>query len=261
MDVTSTSVPARSDDHKIGGGEQDFREVMGRYATGAAIVTAGWQDKAHGLAVNSLTSVSLDPPLVLFCPDKRSDTWPIIRDARYFAVNILGGDQDQLCRQFARKGADRFADISYTRSFRGCPVLTETLAYLECEIEQIVDAGDHYVTIGRVLDMGMGRSRDPLVFYQGRFHRLDGVATGGTRTLHHARGDGSEEKMQGNHEKVSDGSPETPVTGEKIKAVRKETRAGTLDCRKALENTDGDVQKAVEYLREKGLVGPKKIWT
>ncbi len=235
---------------------------MGRYATGAAIVTATWQGKSHGLAVNSLASVSLDPPLVLFCPDKRSDTWPAIRDARHFGVNILARGQDQLCRQFARKGADRFAGISYRRSARGCPVLAETLAYLECEIDQVVDAGDHFITTARVLDMVAGSSLHPLVFYRGKFHRLEDLDTSATVPLHRASGDESERRMPGDNDSgASVAAPDALVTGPKIKAVRKETKAGTLDCRKALEETGGDVAKAVEYLREKGLGGPKKVWT
>lgn len=164
---------ASMDEHRPTIGEEAFRDVMGRYATGTAIVTATWDGRPHGLAVNSFTSVSLDPPLILFCPDKRSDTWPSISRARYFGVNILAAGQDQLCRQFARKGADRFSGTTFTVSSRGCPVLTETLAHLECEIEQVIDAGDHYVTIARVLELGTARDLRPLIFYQGRFHRLE----------------------------------------------------------------------------------------
>jgi 3-hydroxy-9,10-secoandrosta-1,3,5(10)-triene-9,17-dione monooxygenase reductase component len=259
--VTSTSVPARPNVQEPGGTGQTFREVMGRYTTGVAIVTASWQGKPHGLAVNSLTSVSLDPPLVLFCPDKNSDTWPAIRDAGSFGVNILSSGQAQMCRQFSRKGADRFADVSYTRSSRGCPVLAETLAYLECEIEQVIEAGDHYVTIGRVVEMGMDPDLHPLAFHQGRFHRLADIAAGAATAKQHATGEKSEGKVQENSNSNGSASPETAVTAEKIKAVRKETRAGGLDCRKALEATDGDVRKAVEYLHEKGMGSPRKVWT
>jgi 3-hydroxy-9,10-secoandrosta-1,3,5(10)-triene-9,17-dione monooxygenase reductase component len=152
--------------------KHDLRHIMGHYATGASIVTAMWHGEPQGMAVNSLTSVSLDPPLILFCPDKRSETWPAIRDAGHFVVNILAHDQDHVCRKFAKKGVDRFAEISYWESANGVPVLHDTLAYLECRIEQVHDAGDHYVTIGKVLDLDLGDAARPLVFYRGAFHEL-----------------------------------------------------------------------------------------
>ncbi|MFC5997047.1 flavin reductase [Pseudonocardia hispaniensis] len=256
------SVPASSDYEPIPS-PSTFREVMGRYATGAAIVTATLRDEPHGLAVNSLTSVSLDPPLLLFCPDRRSDTWPVIREAGHFAVNILAHGQDQLCRRFARKGTDRFADLTFTRSARGCPILDETIAYLECEIRQVIDAGDHYITIGRVMDMGIDRERAPLVFYQGHFHRLGDEFENAVEVQRKAAGNSrssneSEVTVEGS------GGPNgqaVELTGEQIRAVRKETRAGALDCRKALEANNGDVQRAIDYLREKGIGTPKKVWT
>lgn len=151
-----------------------LRYVMGRYATGATIVTASWQGEPHGLAVNSFTSVSLQPPMILFCPGKDSETWPAISNAWYFAVNILAADQDRLCRTFAKKGTDRFANIEYDYSPAGCPVLTDTLAYMECEIGDVREAGDHFVVLGHVLRLGVVEDQAPLVFYEGGFHKLDG---------------------------------------------------------------------------------------
>ena len=149
-----------------------LREIMGHYATGASIVTATFDGKPHGLAVNSLTSVSLEPPLILFCPAKSSDTWPAIRDAGHFVVNILAHGQLDMLKKFAKKGADRFADVGYHDSPSGSPVLHDVLAHLECRIEEIYDAGDHYVTLGRVLDLDVSDTGVPLVFYRGGFHEL-----------------------------------------------------------------------------------------
>ena len=115
--MTSTRAMGASGSSRAHGApeaKQVLREVMGHYATGAAIVTSTWQGRPHGLAVNSFTSVSLEPPLVAFCPDKGSETWPAIRDADFFGINILACEQSQLCRQFARKGADRFSGIGTT---------------------------------------------------------------------------------------------------------------------------------------------------
>jgi 3-hydroxy-9,10-secoandrosta-1,3,5(10)-triene-9,17-dione monooxygenase reductase component len=155
-----------------------LRYVLGRYATGATIVTASWQGQPHGLAVNSFTSVSLQPPMILFCPGKGSETWPAISNARYFAVNVLAAGQDRLCRKFAKKDTDRFADIAYGYSPAGCPVLSDTLAYLECEIGDVYEAGDHFVVLGHVLRLGVAEDQSPLVFYEGGFHKLDGQPDG-----------------------------------------------------------------------------------
>jgi len=166
--VESPAAPESVDKHEL-------RHIMGHYATGASIVTAMWEGEPHGLAVNSLTSVSLEPPLILFCPGKQSETWPAIRNAGRFVVNILADGQDHICRRFSSKGVDRFAEIAWRESASGSPVLHDVLAYLECRIEQIYDGGDHYVTLGRVLDVGVMDGLPPLVFYRGTFHRLSGV--------------------------------------------------------------------------------------
>lgn len=145
---------------------------MAHYVTGATVVTAVHDGRPHGMAVNSFTSVSLAPPLILFCPSKTSDTWPSILQAGQFTVNILASHQDALCRQFAAKGADRFSAAELLYTSRGTPVLAEAIAFLECEIATVHEAGDHYVTIGRVLDLGVQQVAPPLVFYQGGFYQL-----------------------------------------------------------------------------------------
>jgi 3-hydroxy-9,10-secoandrosta-1,3,5(10)-triene-9,17-dione monooxygenase reductase component len=153
--------------------KDEFRRIMGHYVTGATVVTGTLDGEPHGMAVNSFTSASLDPPLILFCPDKQSETWPQICRSGYFAVNILSSGQDELCRRFARKGVDRFGDtaLRYLRS--GSPVLRSALAYLDCRIADVHDAGDHFIAVGHVLELGVARGRArPLVFYQGGFHHL-----------------------------------------------------------------------------------------
>jgi 3-hydroxy-9,10-secoandrosta-1,3,5(10)-triene-9,17-dione monooxygenase reductase component len=159
--------------------KEELRQIMGRYATGAAIVTASHDGQPYGLAVNSLTSVSLDPPLVLFCPAKRSETWPSIEAAGHFAVNILGDGQEDLCRLFSRKGADRFAEVAWSPSTSGSPVLDDVIAYLECRIDAVHDAGDHFITVGEVLSLGVKQEAAPLVFYNGAYHQLARSGAGG----------------------------------------------------------------------------------
>ena len=149
-----------------------FRTVCGRFATGVAVVTAQVGDEVVGLAVNSFTSVSLDPPLVLFCAARSSATWPVIRQAGSFAVNFLAADQEAVSRAFASKDGDRFADVSFRVGVTGSPVLDGAVAYLDCDIEAVYPGGDHEIVVGRVLDLAVQREVEPLVFHRGGYGRL-----------------------------------------------------------------------------------------
>lgn len=154
--------------------EAAFREVLGRFATGVTIVTAVAGDEPVGMAVNSFTSVSLDPPLVLFCAARTSTTWPRIRSARRFAVNILGDHQEGVSRLFATRGADRFGSVAWHVGVSGAPLLDDVLAFVDCTIEAEHDAGDHVIVVGRVLDLGIGAECGPLLFHGGGYGRLLG---------------------------------------------------------------------------------------
>ncbi|HEY8543452.1 MAG TPA: flavin reductase family protein [Acidimicrobiales bacterium] len=148
-----------------------FRAVLGRFATGVTVVTALDDDEPVGLAANSFTSVSLDPPLVLFCAAKTSTTWPRIQAAGHFCVNVLGEHQEEVCRVFATKGARRFDRVGWRRGASGAPVLDDALAWADCTIHAEHDAGDHVIVVGRVLDLDAGDG-EPLVFFGGRYRRL-----------------------------------------------------------------------------------------
>ena len=150
----------------------EFRKVLGQFATGVTIITAMDGDEPAGVAANSFTSVSLDPPLVLFCVAHTSSTWPRIERARKFAVNILGEHQEEVCRLFAMKGADRFGQVSWRQGVGGSPVLDECIAFLDCEFWAEYDGGDHIIVVGRVLDLGVNHDAGPLVFYQGQYGRM-----------------------------------------------------------------------------------------
>ena len=150
----------------------DFRLVLGQFATGVTIITAVDDGEPVGVAANSFTSVSLDPPLVLFCVARNSSTWPRIERARKFAVNILGEHQEELCQLFAKKGADRFGSVDWHLGVGGSPVLHDCLAYLDCTFWNEYDGGDHIIVVGRVLDLGLTHDAGPLVFYQGRYGRV-----------------------------------------------------------------------------------------
>ncbi len=154
----------------------ELRKVLGNFATGVTIITAIDGDEPVGVAANSFTSVSLDPPLVLFCVARTSTTWPRIERARKFAVNILGEHQEATSRLFATKGADRFGSIEWHVRVGGSPVLHDVIAYLDCEFWAEYDGGDHIIVVGQVLDLGITQEVGPLVFYRGQYGRF-GTAT------------------------------------------------------------------------------------
>jgi 3-hydroxy-9,10-secoandrosta-1,3,5(10)-triene-9,17-dione monooxygenase reductase component len=154
------------------GAAHKFRRVLGRFPTGVTIITALGANGPVGMAVNSFTSVSLEPPLVLFCAAKSSSTWPHIRKAGAFTVNVLGVDDEQLCRRFALKGADRFRDVLYGIGATGAPVLKGVAAHLDCTIDALHDAGDHVIVVGLVADLEADDEIEPLVFHGGAYRLL-----------------------------------------------------------------------------------------
>jgi len=149
-----------------------FRDALGRFATGVAFVTAAPDGEPSGLIVNSLTSVSLDPPLVAFCPSRRSLTWARMRRARRFGVNVLGRRHERFARRVAPAGADRFADLDWETGRGGVPLLTDALAVLECETVAEHPAGDHSIVVGRVEALRIAAIDEPLLFYAGIFRAL-----------------------------------------------------------------------------------------
>lgn len=147
-----------------------FRDVLGRFASGVTVVTTTSNGEPVGMTCQSFSSVSLDPPLVLFIPAKTSRAWPLIQRSGKFCVNFLAHDQAELSNQMASRGADKFAGVSWTPSeTTGSPVLDGTLAHVDCTIHSAHEAGDHYVVIGRVLDLAIRGERDPLLFFQGKY--------------------------------------------------------------------------------------------
>ena len=150
-----------------------FREVLGQYPTGVCVVTAAEPDGGRaGFVVGSFTSVSLDPPLIAFFPDKSSSTWPRIERAGRFCVNILSAEQEQVCRQFASKGEDKFGALPVRASATGSPIIEGVVAWIDCEIEDVHEAGDHYAVYGRVRDLNVENGTLPLLFFQGGYGRF-----------------------------------------------------------------------------------------
>jgi 3-hydroxy-9,10-secoandrosta-1,3,5(10)-triene-9,17-dione monooxygenase reductase component len=150
-----------------------YRTVLGHFATGVTIVTALDGGEPVGMACNSFTSVSLDPPLVLFCAAKGSATWPRMQNAHNFAVNVLAEDGEAVSRVFATKDVDRFAAITHRRGATGAPILDDALAYVDCETVAEHDAGDHVIVVGRVVELGYATEGAPLLFYRGGYGRYE----------------------------------------------------------------------------------------
>ena len=147
-----------------------LREICGEWVTGVCVVTGtDAVGTATGMAVNSFSSLSLDPPLVLFCAARSSWTWPVLREAGRFAVNILAADQHHYPAQFARRGADRFERVAFDL-LDGLPVLRRTTAHLRCTLVGVLDGGDHEIAVGRV-DAADRSGRPPLVYHRGRVDR------------------------------------------------------------------------------------------
>jgi flavin reductase (DIM6/NTAB) family NADH-FMN oxidoreductase RutF len=150
-----------------------FRHVLGHFATGVAVITAIGPSGPVGMVVSSFTSVSLEPPLVAFLPDRSSTSWPKIRTAGAFCVNILSAGQEELCAQFARKGIDKFAGVAWRPASSGAPILDGGMAWIDCELTQTFESGDHYIAIGRVLQLEAAEYGVPLVFFQGGYGHFE----------------------------------------------------------------------------------------
>jgi 3-hydroxy-9,10-secoandrosta-1,3,5(10)-triene-9,17-dione monooxygenase reductase component len=151
-----------------------FRDVLGRFASGVTVVTTISNDEPVGMTCQSFSSVSLEPPLVLFLPAKSSRSWPLIQRSGKFCVNFLAADQAGLSNTMASRGVDKFADVKWTPAARtGSPMLEGALAHLDCTIHTVHEAGDHYVVIGRVLDLALRGPEQPLLFYRGKYATTD----------------------------------------------------------------------------------------
>jgi 3-hydroxy-9,10-secoandrosta-1,3,5(10)-triene-9,17-dione monooxygenase reductase component len=154
--------------------EPAFRSVMGHYCTGIAVITGRDETGPAGLAVQSLVSVSVRPPLVLFCAQKTSTSWPRIAATGAFCANVLRADQRELCSVFATSGGDKFDGIQWSPGPSGSPILADHLAYVDCLLHATHDAGDHEIVLGRVLSVGASQVHKPLLYYRGDFGLLAG---------------------------------------------------------------------------------------
>jgi len=150
-----------------------FREVLGHYPTGVVLVTAIGADGAPiGMIVGSFTSVSLDPPLVAFLPTVSSYTFGQLRQSEVFCINVLSAEQEGLCRTFASRAENKWSGVQWEPSPGGGPIVSGTVAWIECTTESIIDAGDHYLVMGRVQELGVSNPVAPLLFFQAGYGRF-----------------------------------------------------------------------------------------
>jgi flavin reductase (DIM6/NTAB) family NADH-FMN oxidoreductase RutF len=151
----------------------EFRRVLGHWVTGVAVVASRKADGAPcGLTANAVTSLSLDPPLILVCVDRSADSHDCIRDAGVFTVNVLGSASERLARRFAAWDiTDKFAGVAYRPAASGAPVLEDALAWVECRVRETFPGGDHTIFVGEVL-AGDAREGEPLLYYRGGYGRF-----------------------------------------------------------------------------------------
>jgi 3-hydroxy-9,10-secoandrosta-1,3,5(10)-triene-9,17-dione monooxygenase reductase component len=146
---------------------QMLRNVCGLFVTGVTVVTTSTNGEAEGTTVNSFTSVSLDPPLVLFCLHKQSRLCPVIQEAGLFVVNFLAGRQEKLARAFAGRKTAVFREVAHHPSDGGVPILSDDLAFLACELVDEFEGGDHTIFLGKVSEVGVPRhNAEALIFFR-----------------------------------------------------------------------------------------------
>lgn len=147
-----------------------FREALGHHPTGVAVISSiDAEGQPIGLVVGTFNSVSLDPPLVGFFPMVESRSWAAVREAGFFTVNILAHDQEDICRAVTRRQPNKFEGLSWTPSSNGAPVLDDVVLSIDCTLDNVAPAGDHYFVTGLVEDLTVHRPVPPLLFFQGGY--------------------------------------------------------------------------------------------
>jgi flavin reductase (DIM6/NTAB) family NADH-FMN oxidoreductase RutF len=149
----------------------EFREVIGHFASGVTVVTAFADGQPYGTTASAVTSLSLEPPMVLVCMNRESETGRAMAKAGHFAINILSEDQADLAVRFARKGGDKFQGVAVEHGNWGEPLLSEALATVECRVTDETVGGTHLVFMAEV-DRASARTGAPLAYFRGRFGKL-----------------------------------------------------------------------------------------
>jgi flavin reductase (DIM6/NTAB) family NADH-FMN oxidoreductase RutF len=152
--------------------KSELRRVMGHFATGVSIITTVSKDgQMAGLTANALCSVSLVPPLLLICVDKKAESYRHFEESKVFTVNLLSADQEDLSRRFATSGGNKFEGVSYRKGANGVPIINDVLAFMECRIVSSHEGGDHIIHVGEIEEASTIEG-DPLLFYRGGYRSI-----------------------------------------------------------------------------------------
>jgi flavin reductase len=160
----------------------EFREAMGRFATGVSIITVDLDGQVHGMTANALASVSLDPVLILVCVDHNARTHAHLHSRKRFGINILAASQQRISEYYAlpvydHERAEQEAGARFDRTSHGTPILQGSLSYLECKLQSTQEAGDHTIFIAQVEDVVI-RQGEPLLFFRGEYRKIGEAAPG-----------------------------------------------------------------------------------
>ena len=154
----------------------DFRQAMANFCTGVTVVTGLNDGVPVGFTAQSFVSLSLEPPLIAVCPGKSSSSWPRIRAAGGFCINILAADQMAICQAMAKSGADKFADIDWRSGVTGAPIIAGSLAFVDCLPHAEHEAGDHFIAVGEVKDFSLVKGDEsPLLYFRSGFGVFGGM--------------------------------------------------------------------------------------
>ena len=152
--------------------KDEFRSAMSRFASGVTVVTTqNESNHPHGMTVSAFASLSLEPPLVLVCIDKRTSIHDLLAEGRYFAVNVLAEEQEIVSRRFASRDTDRFSGTGYAEGITGVPLLNDVLAAIECRVVHNYPAGDHTIVVGEV-ERTIVDDGKPLIYFRGGYTEL-----------------------------------------------------------------------------------------
>ncbi|MET9078877.1 flavin reductase family protein [Streptomyces sp. NPDC004232] len=152
--------------------QESFRDVLGNFCSGMTVITSTSGRRPVGFTCQAFSSLSLQPPQVILCPSRSSTTWPLIRSAGMFCVNILAEDQAGLSRAFSRSGGDKFAGVRWANSPNGSPILCGAAAWLDCQVHAEYPGGDHTVVRADVCGLAAATGKRPLVYHRGRYKRI-----------------------------------------------------------------------------------------
>jgi flavin reductase (DIM6/NTAB) family NADH-FMN oxidoreductase RutF len=156
--------------------ERQFRSVMRRLAGGVSVITVGRGDDIAGMTVTSLTSLSATPPRLLLSINKKASSFALIERHRLFGVNILGADQQELAARFSNgelKGKQRFEETAWFTGSSGVPLLGNSLATVECQVEEIIERHSHGIVVGSLLSFDLSRRLSGLVYWNGQYIEID----------------------------------------------------------------------------------------